>query len=135
MNKFKLMLIFGIFLLSNGFIYQKFYRPAEIAPIKESNKPPVVVEMRSDENKWHFNPDRVEVTAGDRVILKIYNEDSYDHGWATEALGINKRLFPKKETEIEFVASKIGEFPFYCSVPCGEGHYRQKGVLIVKPQD
>ncbi len=66
------------------------------------------------------------------VRLHIYNEDSYDHGFAIEAFGINKRLFPRRQTDIEFIASRAGSFQFYCSVPCGEGHYEQVGTLFVE---
>ncbi|OHA51677.1 MAG: hypothetical protein A3A97_00520 [Candidatus Terrybacteria bacterium RIFCSPLOWO2_01_FULL_40_23] len=132
MNKFKLMSIFFVFLMVNGIIYQNFYRPQELAPVKASGNI-VNIDMRIEKDKWVFNPSRIEVMVGDTVKLKIFNEDSYDHGWAIEAFGQNKRLFPKRDTEIEFVASKAGEFPFYCSVPCGEGHYLQTGLLVVNP--
>lgn len=125
------MLVFAAFLIVSGIVYQKFYRPADIAPIGATNNLREV-EVRVLENQWKWSPDVIEVKAGDTVRLKIFNEDSYDHGFALETFGINKRLFPKRETIIEFTASKIGAFSFYCSVPCGEGHYKQTGTFIVK---
>lgn len=83
--------------------------------------------MRTIANEWRFEPDVIMAHPGDRVILKIFNEDPYDHGFAMEAFGVNKRLFPKRETVIDFVVSKPGTFSFYCSVPCGEGHYSHIG--------
>ena len=133
MNKFLLLFYFAIFLIVTGIIYQLFYRPPELAPVKASGKV-VEISMRVEKSQWNFNPEKMEVEAGDTVVLKIFNEDTYDHGFALEAFGVNKTLFPLRETSIEFVASKEGEFPFYCSVPCGEGHYHQRGVLIVEPQ-
>lgn len=118
----------------NGIVYQNFYRPPELSAVKCEGST-VDVAMISKENQWRFEPSRVEVTAGDTVRLRIYNEDAYDHGWAIEAFGINKRLFPKVNTEVEFCASKVGEYSFYCSVPCGEGHNSQKGILVVKPRE
>jgi len=85
-------------------------------PIKETQK---------------INYEVIEAKVGDEVVLKIFNEDSYDHGFALEVFGINKRLFPRSETEIRFIASKVGGFTFYCSVPCGEGHYQQTGKFII----
>ena len=131
MNKFFKIIIFTIVLVISGVIYQKYYRPPEIAPIQASGNT-VEIEMRVLENKWQWSPDNIKVKAGDRVILRIYNEDGYDHGFALEVFGINKRLFPKRETIIDFVASKIGTFNFYCSVPCGEGHYQQTGTFTSK---
>ena len=134
MNKFLLLFYFAIFLIVTGIIYQLFYRPPELAPVKASGKA-VEISIRIEKNQWNFNPKEIKVEAGDAVVLKIFNEDTYDHGFALEAFGVNKRLFPLRETSIEFVASKEGQFPFYCSVPCGEGHYRQRGLLIVEPQE
>ncbi|HEY4519307.1 MAG TPA: cupredoxin domain-containing protein [Candidatus Paceibacterota bacterium] len=130
MNKFTKMLIFAAFLIASGIVYQNFYRPAEIAPVKASGKV-LDVRVRVLENAWKWEPEVIEAKVGDTVVLKIFNEDSYDHGFALEQFGINKRLFPKRETIIEFTASKAGAFGFYCSVPCGEGHYQQTGTFIV----
>ena len=129
MNKFFKIIIFTITLIASGMIYQKYYRPPEIAPIQASGDT-IEINIRVLENKWEWSPDVINVKAGNRVILKIYNEDSYDHGFALEAFGVNKRLFPKRETVIDFIASKVGSFNFYCSVPCGEGHYRQTGIFM-----
>jgi len=76
--------------------------------------------------------DIIEVKVGDTVKLKIFNEDSYDHGFALDVFAVNEQLFPERETEIQFVASKVGAYSFYCSVPCGEGHYHMIGTFIVK---
>lgn len=129
MNKFFKMLIFAAFIIVSGVVYQNYYRPPELNPVKASGKV-VEISMRVLENKWQWSPDVLTAHAGDKVILKIFNEDSYDHGFALEAFGINKRLFPKRETVIDFLVSKVGTFSFYCSVPCGEGHYRQTGKFI-----
>ena len=88
--------------------------------------------MRTKENEWKWEPAEIHIKAGDLVKLRIFNEDNYDHGFAVEAFGINKRLFPRRETQIEFVASRAGSFNFYCSVPCGQGHYEQIGTLFVE---
>ena len=130
-NKFYKLLFFGIFLVSSGIIYQKFYRPIEIAPVEASGRT-VEISMRVIENNWTWDPAEIRVKAGDLVKLKITNEDPFDHGFAVEAFGINRRLFARRETLVEFLASKTGTFAFYCSVPCGEGHYRQTGLLFVE---
>lgn len=132
-NKFIRIALFGGFLLVSGVVYQEFYRPPELSPVEASGRT-VEIHMRVQENEWMWDPAEIRVAPGDRVILRIFNEDAYDHGFALEVFGINKRLFPKRETTIEFLASKEGAFNFYCSVPCGEGHYRQTGKFIVTPQ-
>ena len=136
MNKFINIILFAFWLIVSGMVYQTFYRPAEIAPIAP-NGTIVEIPMRSIANEWRFEPNVITAQAGDRVILKIFNEDSYDHGFALEAFGVNKRLFPNRETKIEFLVSKPGIFSFYCSVPCGEGHYRHVGQFgeITSPEE
>lgn len=131
MNKFLQLLIFAVFLVVSGVIYQNFYRPPGVGPVQASGNI-VDIEMRAKENQWKWEPAEIHVKAGDLVKLKIFNEDNYDHGFAIEAFGINKRLFPRRETQIEFIASRAGSFGFYCSVPCGQGHYEQVGTLFVE---
>jgi len=131
MNKFLKITIFSIFVVGTGIIYQNFYRPSEIGPAEASGNV-VEINMRVLENQWTFEPNEIRIQPGDKVILHIFNEDSYDHGFAVEAFGVNHRLFPKRETKIDFVASKKGTFNFYCSIPCGEGHYKQTGMFIVE---
>lgn len=129
-NKYLNFIVFAGLLIASGVVYQNYYRPAELGPA-EWNGNEVRVQMRSLENQWKFEPDILTVRKGDKVILDIYNEDSYDHGFAIQSFGVESRLFPKRSTHIEFIAANVGEYPFYCSVACGEGHYRQTGKIIV----
>jgi len=131
MNKFTKLIFFAVFLMISGLVYEGYYRPAEVAPVAASGRV-LTVNIRALENQWKWEPNVIKVRAGDRLILKVFNEDGYDHGFALEALGINKRLFPKRETVIDIIVPKVGKFNFYCSVPCGQGHYQQVGHLIVE---
>ncbi|MBI3459212.1 cupredoxin domain-containing protein [Candidatus Azambacteria bacterium] len=129
-NKLVVIIISLAIIMAGGIIYQKSFRPPEVALIKPTGNS-VTVNVRVLQNQWKWEPNIITVQAGTKVTLKIFNEDTYDHGFGLEAFGINKRLLPKQETIIDFVASKKGNFNFYCSVPCGEGHYRQTGHFIV----
>lgn len=130
-NKYLNFLIFAVLLIGSGVVYQKFYRPQEIGAA-EWNGHVINIPMRSLANQWKFEPDVIRAKKGDKIILDIFNEDTYDHGFAIEAFGVNNRLFPQRTTHIEFIASNAGEFDFYCSVACGEGHYSQTGKIIVE---
>lgn len=130
-NKYLQLLIFAILLFTSGFVYSKFYRPSEIGQVQATGNV-VEIEMRVLENQWDWSPEIIKVKAGDKVRLKIYNEDAYDHGFAIDVFGINRRLFPKQTTLVEFMALSAGGFNFYCSVPCGGGHYDQTGLIIVE---
>lgn len=128
MNKFIIIVIFTVILIGTGITYSVYFRAPEIAPIKPTGN---IVEINITANKNVWDPVLITVKAGDTVKINLINEDPYDHGFAIEAFGINKRIFAKQNTSIEFTASKKGDFLFYCSVPCGEGHFEQTGHLIV----
>jgi len=134
MNKYLSLLIFAVLLFGSGYVYSEYYRPEGIGGIAPSGNV-VEITMRILEDEWLFEPNEIRIKAGDKIRLTIFNEDSYDHGFAIDVFGANRRLFPKRETVLEFHASLLGSFNFYCSVPCGEGHYDQIGTIIVEPQD
>lgn len=70
--------------------------------------------------EWRFDPEVISVEKCDRIHIKVINEDNFDHGFAIDALGISQRLPANGTIEVNFVASKTGEFPFYCSVSCSD---------------
>lgn len=80
--------------------------------------------------QWSFDPDTIEVNLGDQVLLHIESID-VTHGFAIPEFGINERLRPQEDIHIEFVADKKGSFGFFCSIPCGSGHGKMKGQIIV----
>ena len=81
--------------------------------------------------QWAFEPSTIMVKEGDTVRLNIKNED-VAHGFAIFEFNVNERLPPGKTTTIEFTADKKGEYTFFCSVSCGQGHRDMKGKLIVE---
>ena len=74
----------------------------------------------------------IRVKLGDTVRITATSPD-VSHGFAIPAFGVNAAIDPGKETTIEFVADKAGEFGFFCSVFCGRNHGAMKGTLIVEP--
>lgn len=80
---------------------------------------------------WEFVPDTITVNLGDMVDIHVTSID-VTHGFYLPAFGINTRLEPNQEEDIEFIADKKGTFSFSCSVPCGSGHGGMSGQLIVK---
>jgi plastocyanin len=137
MNKFAVILIILVVILAGGFGYSKFVKSEESKPIETGVVKSFTVIAKK--NEWRFLPEQIEVNRGDRVNLKVINEDDYDHGIAIEAFGISQRLPARGTIEISFVATQAGEFTYFCSVPCGEGevdgikrgHFDQFGKLIV----
>lgn len=139
MKKFLIIGILLVIITIGGIFYRQFYLPESLKTVPESGRT-VEIEIRAKENQWRFEPENIEVQPGDKVILNIFNEDEYDHGLAIEAYGINRRMPPKSWIKIEFIANRLGGFPFYCSVTCGGGtvdgekrnHFDMIGEIIVK---
>lgn len=119
MNKYLILGIVIAVFIGGGFLYRMFNANRVSYQASGIFKNITLVAKK---NQWRFTPETIEVDAGDTVVLEIVNEDSYDHGIAIEAFGVSQRIPANATIKTQFVASKVGEFPFYCSVPCGEGH-------------
>ena len=91
----------------------------------------VIKEFDMIAKQWEYDPSQITVQAGDTVKLKIKSIDVL-HGFTIPALGISANLEPDSITTIEFVAERVGEFQFYCSVYCGAGHRGMQGLIIVE---
>lgn len=86
-------------------------------------------------SKFKFTPSRVEVALGARVRLTMSSED-VDHGFSLPDFNVEAEIPSGGETvTIEFIADKVGVFPFECSTFCGEGHFDMKGELVVLSPD
>lgn len=81
--------------------------------------------------QFEFTPTEIKVKKGDTVKLKMRAVDVV-HGFALPEFGVNEVLPPDEIVEVEFLADIKGEFPYQCSVFCGEGEENMKGKLIVE---
>lgn len=155
MNKYVIIGGVLVAIVIAGVLYKQFVGSSD-APIETG----VVREftVASKKLEWRFEPEEIEVDQGDRVIMTVINEDNFDHGVAIDALGVSQRLPANGTIKIEFVATKSGTFPFYCSVSCSDsdnpsfdlpngevqtgpyagtirGHFDHIGQFIVKALD
>jgi cytochrome c oxidase subunit II len=89
-----------------------------------------VKEFTMTAKQFQFDPSVITVNQGDRVRIKITSLD-VTHGFALPDFNINQTLEPGKEVMVDFIADKKGEYPFHCSVICGEGHKEMTGKLVV----
>jgi nitrous-oxide reductase len=84
-----------------------------------------------------FEPNKIEVTQGDKVTIYLTNiEQTTDelHGFGLLEYNINVVVDPGETKTIEFVANKPGVFPYYCTNFCSALHQEMQGYLLVKPQ-
>ncbi len=131
MNKLVVIGIVLLLLVGGGLFYRQVFLVGGGKICGSGDGSDVTWDMKAVEGKWEFEPSILQVKKCDRITLNIYNEDEYDHGFAIDVFGVNKRLTPRVTTTITFTATQTGEHVYYCSVPCGEGHFRQKGKIVV----
>lgn len=81
-------------------------------------------------------PDTITVNLGERVRLRISSPDVV-HGFEVPALGIKvDEILPGHVQEIEFVATRAGQFPFACTRWCSVDHWRMRGTIqVIDPQN
>ncbi len=138
MNKYITLGIVLLVLIAGGIGFRYFSgsagRPLDTGVVREFT-------VTAKKDQWKFEPEVIDVNQGDKVIITVVNEDSYDHGFSIDAFGISQRIPAKGTIVIQFVATQPGDFEFYCSVPCGSGivdgkergHFDQIGKLHVTP--
>ena len=119
MNKYFILLIIIAIVLGGGIVYRFFLLPESARPIETGVVKEVTITTGVDQ--WRFFPEEIEVEQGDKIIMTLINEDNYDHGIGIDAFGISQRMPANSTIKLDFVVSKAGDFPLYCSVPCGEG--------------
>ena len=119
MNKYFILIGVGVLVIAGGIIYRVFLLPQSSVPVTTGKIPEITIIARQD--RWMFDPEIIEAERGDKIIALIINEDNYDHGISIDAFGVSQRMPANSTIKIEFVVTQAGDFPFYCSVPCGEG--------------
>lgn len=90
-----------------------------------------VLNIEVTAKQFEFIPSTIRVKQGDTVWLHVKSID-VTHGLVIPEFGINEQLSPNEDVHVKFVADKKGTFPFACSVPCGSGHGKMQGQIIVE---
>ena len=132
-NKIILFIIALIFLAAGAIYIFKAPKNSLSDLNVKSNKAPAaqIKEFNIVAKQWTFEPGEIIVNQGDKVRLNITSPD-VPHGLAINEYNIDKTVNPGETATVEFTADKPGEFTFYCSVWCGDGHRGQNGKLIVR---
>lgn len=138
MNKYFIIAIVAVVIIVGGIVYKQFLLPESSVPVVTGEVKYITIIAKKDE--WRFEPEIIDINQGDKVIATVVNEDDYDHGLAIDAFGVSQRMPANTTITVEFTATQAGDFPFYCSVPCGEGmvdgkkrtHFDMIGKIQVK---
>jgi len=125
----QIVLILGTF-AGVGLILQSYVHWFVDGPPLEGEV--ISIDMRIVQGQWKWEPDIITAPSGSVVEVRIHNEDAVTHGFAIIELGIDERLPGGRTTTFTFAANiEPGEYPFYCSIFCGVGHFGQRGMLVV----
>jgi plastocyanin len=91
-------------------------------------------DMVSDQNtknfivtgtNFAFDVTEMRVKKGDTVVVTFVNSEGF-HDWVLDEFNVRtSQLQPGEEETITFVADKVGEFEYYCSV----GQHRAQGMV------
>lgn len=97
--------------------------------------------------KYSYNPHRIEVNRGDRLVIYLKSKD-VTHGFYVDGYDVDARIRPdakllvghpstgdvlKPAPYVTFVADRAGKFRYRCSQTCGFMHPFMIGELVVAP--
>ncbi len=119
MNKYIWLIIFVLIILGVGVGYKTFIQDESDKGMDTGRVVEITVIAKKDE--WRFVPEDFEVRQGDTVRMTAINEDDYDHGIGIVAAGVSQKMPANSTVIFDFKVTKAGDYPFYCSVPCGSG--------------
>ena len=89
-----------------------------------------VVEISIEARQFSYNVSSFTVTRGVLVRLLLTSVDVV-HGFGITEYNINVKIPVGSVTKVEFIASKVGSFEYFCTVFCGTGHANHRGIMYV----
>jgi len=98
--------------------------PALAATTVKKRKIPVQVK------KFVFQPERIEIKAGETVILQLSAVD-FTHGFNLPDFHLRRDLIPGQVVNVELNITEPGTYDFLCDNFCGNGHEEMNGKLVV----
>lgn len=99
---------------------------------KETEQPVKKVKVLAQ--RFRFNPSKIEVDAGTRLVISLRSKDTF-HGFAIEGADVDVVVPARGQGDVVVVfdAQKPGKYPFKCSKVCGAGHAQMRGMIVVAP--
>ncbi|MDE5110829.1 MAG: cytochrome C oxidase subunit II, partial [Trichodesmium sp. St7_bin2_1] len=68
------------------------------------------------------------------IQINLSSQDVIHSFWIP-AFRLKQDAIPGKDTQLRFVATKIGEYPVYCSELCGAYHGAMRTTVVVQTQE
>ncbi len=126
----------GVWTYDSVYLPSQYPEGSKVFTIYWSGEKGITLKRINGMNYWRPQFDRlkeIKVRKGDRVIFRMISSDVY-HGVALPAFGITEAIIkPGDITTVDFVADKVGSFPFFCTIRCGLVHDNLQANLTVVP--
>lgn len=107
-----------------------FKKPVSLFRILNPNGTSII-EIEIPKNSWSFTPETITLKKDKKYTIHITNRDDYPHGFSVTELNVNQYIPPLTVKTFEMKPTISGEFTSYCSVVCGQGHFKMKGKVKV----
>ena len=104
------------------------------AGVADAPRPPARTEqvVHVTAKKFEYTPSVIRLKAGVPAVIELTTLDRR-HGFAVPDLGIDEEIAPGRPTVVRLTPDRPGEYPFHCSVFCGDGHEGMSGRIVVEP--
>lgn len=110
-------------------------------PTQAGKPADVIVDITGIQYGWLMNYPDSGVFAGELHIpvnkdiqINLSSQDVIHSFWIP-AFRLKQDAIPGKDTQLRFVATKIGEYPVYCSELCGAYHGAMRTTVVVQTQE
>lgn len=79
-------------------------------------------------------PGELHVPIGQKVVLNMKAQDVIHSFWVPQ-FRIKQDVIPGEQTQLQFVATKLGEFPIVCTELCGAYHGGMRSTVVVQTRE
>ncbi|MGV0024882.1 cytochrome c oxidase subunit II [Phormidesmis priestleyi] len=109
--------------------------------VGDTSKPPeFVVNAAGMQYAWLFTYPDTEVIAAelhvpiDREVLINISANDVIHAFWVPEFRLKQDAVPGRQTEVRFIANRLGEYPLICAELCGAYHGAMKTKVVVESQ-
>ncbi len=122
-----LLVFFGIFAWAARDFMTLYDPPPDALPVSLVAKQ-WMWKLQHRDGRREIN--ELHVPLGEPVVVTMTSEDVI-HSFFIPAFRIKQDVLPGRYTRLWFTATKVGEFPLFCSEFCGSEHSQMTGRVVV----
>ncbi|MCL2931510.1 MAG: cytochrome c oxidase subunit II [Trichodesmium sp. MAG_R03] len=111
-------------------------------PTEEGKTADIVVEIVGVQYDWLINYPENDILYAEELHIPVNKDiqinlsaEDVIHSFWIPAFRLKQDAIPSKDTQLRFVATKIGEYPVYCAELCGSYHGSMRTTVVVETQE